>query len=49
MPPALLSRFDIVFTLVDKPDAIMDRLLSDGVLAVSYFLPYMTQVELIGT
>ena len=35
MPPALLSRFDIVFTLVDKPDAMMDRLLSDGVLAVS--------------
>lgn len=32
--PALLSRFDLVFVLVDDPDARRDQLLSEHVLAV---------------
>lgn len=32
MEPALLSRFDLVFVLLDRPDSKVDRLLSDKVL-----------------
>lgn len=32
MDPALLSRFDLVFLLVDRPDAELDRLLTNQVL-----------------
>jgi len=32
--PALLSRFDLIFILLDNPDEIKDRLLSDHVMAV---------------
>jgi len=30
--PALLSRFDLVFILIDKPDMVLDSLLSDHVM-----------------
>ncbi|KAG5449865.1 DNA replication licensing factor mcm8 [Clonorchis sinensis] len=34
IPPALLSRFDLVFVLLDRPDETADRLLSEHVTAV---------------
>jgi DNA helicase MCM8 len=34
MTPALLSRFDLIFILVDRPDALRDRQLSDHVMAM---------------
>ena len=34
MGSALLSRFDLVFILVDKPDKEMDAMLSDHVMAL---------------
>ena len=34
MGSALLSRFDLIFILVDKPDARMDKFLSEHVMAV---------------
>jgi DNA helicase MCM8 len=30
--PALLSRFDLIFILIDKPDEIKDQLLSEHVI-----------------
>jgi hypothetical protein len=32
--PALLSRFDLVFILIDRPDLLQDSLLSDHVMAL---------------
>ncbi|CAH8509509.1 unnamed protein product [Schistosoma turkestanicum] len=34
IPPALLSRFDLIFVLLDHPDEIADRLLSEHVTAI---------------
>ena len=34
MGSALLSRFDLVFILMDKPDADLDAMLSDHVMAL---------------
>ncbi|CAH8856749.1 unnamed protein product [Trichobilharzia szidati] len=34
IPPALLSRFDLIFVLLDHPDEVADRLLSEHVTAV---------------
>jgi DNA helicase MCM8 len=34
MTPALLSRFDLIFILVDRPNALRDRQLSDHVMAM---------------
>ena len=34
MGSALLSRFDLIFILVDKPDVRMDKFLSEHVMAV---------------
>lgn len=38
MNGALLSRFDLVFILLDKPDAKMDEFLSNHIMKVSYLL-----------
>lgn len=35
MSPALLSRFDLVFILLDKPDEMLDKQVSDHIMAVS--------------
>lgn len=35
MSPALLSRFDLVFILLDKPDELMDKQLSEHIMSVS--------------
>jgi DNA helicase MCM8 len=35
MNAALLSRFDLVFILLDKPDELMDQRLSEHIMAVS--------------
>lgn len=34
MSPALLSRFDLVFVLIDDPDARRDQMLSEHVFSV---------------
>lgn len=34
MPPALLSRFDLIFSITDKPDSRKDRELADHILRV---------------
>lgn len=34
MNPALLSRFDLIFILLDKPDQQRDQLLSEHVMAI---------------
>jgi len=36
MNPALLSRFDLIFILLDKPDKNMDAFLSEHVMKVIY-------------
>ena len=37
MNPALLSRFDLIFILLDKPDEEKDKKLSEHVLNVPFF------------
>ena len=34
MSPAMLSRFDLIFILVDKPDDALDQRVSEHVLAL---------------
>jgi len=36
MNPALLSRFDLIFILLDKPDKNMDAFLSEHVMKVKW-------------
>lgn len=36
MSAALLSRFDLVFILLDKPDEVLDKRVSDHIMSVSY-------------
>jgi DNA helicase MCM8 len=38
MSAALLSRFDLVFILLDRPDEILDKRVSDHIMAVSDFI-----------
>lgn len=38
MNAALLSRFDLIFILVDKPDELLDKRLSDHIMAVSHHI-----------
>lgn len=35
MNGALLSRFDLVFILLDKPDELLDKRVSDHIMSVS--------------
>lgn len=35
MSAALLSRFDLVFILLDRPDELLDKRVSDHIMAVS--------------
>jgi DNA replicative helicase MCM subunit Mcm2 (Cdc46/Mcm family) len=48
MSAALLSRFDLVFILLDKPDELLDKRVSDHIIAVSgcqtCFLLHVSQV-----
>lgn len=37
MSAALLSRFDLIFILLDKPDELLDKRLSDHIMAVSEY------------
>jgi DNA helicase MCM8 len=37
MNSALLSRFDMIFILLDKPNEEMDRFLSDHIMKVHYY------------
>ena len=39
MSAALLSRFDLVFILLDKPDEMLDKRVSDHIIAVSSCQP----------
>lgn len=39
MSSPLLSRFDLVFILLDRPDEHMDKRLSEHIMAVSNFTP----------
>ena len=34
LPPALFSRFDIIFSIIDKPDSVWDAKLADHILMV---------------
>jgi hypothetical protein len=40
MSEAVLSRFDLVFILLDKPDEQRDQMISDHVMAVRLFAAY---------
>lgn len=40
MSAALLSRFDLVFILLDNPDEMLDKRVSDHIIAVSSCQPY---------
>lgn len=40
MSEAVLSRFDLVFILLDKPDEQRDQMISDHVMAVRLFGAY---------
>lgn len=35
MSAALLSRFDLIFILLDKPDELLDKRLSEHIMSVS--------------
>lgn len=48
MNAALLSRFDLVFILLDKPDELLDKRLSEHIMSVSsavYALWYMSMIH----
>lgn len=34
LSPAMLSRFDIIFVLLDRPDELMDQALSEHIMAL---------------
>lgn len=36
MSAALLSRFDLVFILLDKPDELLDKRVSEHIMSVSF-------------
>lgn len=36
MSAALLSRFDLIFILLDKPDELLDKRVSEHIMSVSY-------------
>lgn len=40
MNGALLSRFDLVFILLDKPDEVLDKRLSEHIMSVSVLIPF---------
>lgn len=40
MSGALLSRFDLVFILLDKPDEVLDKRLSEHIMSVSVLTPF---------
>lgn len=42
MSAALLSRFDLVFILLDKPDKVLDKQVSDHIMSVSYPVQHLT-------
>ncbi|GFR45988.1 hypothetical protein Agub_g7462, partial [Astrephomene gubernaculifera] len=39
MSPALLSRFDLIFVLLDRPDELRDQALSEHVMALHSGMP----------
>lgn len=41
MSGALLSRFDLVFILLDKPDEQLDKRLSKHIMSVSYSVHFV--------
>lgn len=41
MSAALLSRFDLVFILLDKPDEFLDKRVSEHIMSVSSYLCYL--------
>ena len=43
LEPALVSRFDLIFTVTDKPDAEKDRQLADHILTTNYAGELSTQ------
>lgn len=45
MSAALLSRFDLVFILLDKPDEVLDKRVSDHIMSVSYPVWHFTLVH----
>ncbi len=45
MSEAVLSRFDLVFILLDKPDEQRDQMISDHVMAVRLFGAYDRPME----
>jgi DNA replicative helicase MCM subunit Mcm2 (Cdc46/Mcm family) len=34
LSPAMLSRFDLIFVLLDRPDELMDQALSEHIMAL---------------
>jgi ABC-type ATPase involved in cell division len=36
MSAALLSRFDLIFILLDKPDELLDKRVSEHIMSVSF-------------
>lgn len=38
MSAALLSRFDLAFILLDKPDELLDKRVSDHIMSVSFLV-----------
>lgn len=44
MNAALLSRFDLVFILLDQPDLFLDKRVSDHIMAVSFCYPFFVHI-----
>lgn len=41
MSAALLSRFDLIFILLDKPDELLDKRVSEHIMSVSFTIFFL--------
>jgi hypothetical protein len=48
LTPAMLSRFDLIFVLLDRPDELMDQALSEHIMALHSGKPRAACIQALG-